>query len=67
MFIMSSVQEVLVQCLGLLRNAKVVAPATKGLNWLHTLLVLMVRFGRSILFCLHSTKHNAVLIQDGNC
>lgn len=46
MFVLSSVREVLVQCLGLLRNAKVVVPATKGLNWLHTLLVLMVHFKR---------------------
>lgn len=34
MFVVGSVQEVLVQCLGLLRNAKVVVPATKGLSWL---------------------------------
>lgn len=46
MFVMSSVQEVLVQRLGLLRNAKVVVPATKGLNWLHILWVLMMPFRR---------------------
>lgn len=39
MFVMSSVQEVLVRCLGLLRNAKVVVPATKGWNWLLARLV----------------------------
>lgn len=39
MLLVSLVQEVLVQFSGLLRNAKVVVPATKGLSWLQTPLV----------------------------
>lgn len=38
-FVTSSGQEVLVPSLGLLRNAKVVVPATKGVSRPHTRLV----------------------------
>lgn len=41
---MSSVQEVLVQCLSLLRNAKVLVPAAEGSIWLLALWALLMHF-----------------------
>lgn len=49
---MSSVQEVLVQCLSLLRNAKVLVPTAEGSIWLHALLPSLVHFtGKHCFAC----------------
>lgn len=63
-FVTRSVREVLVPSLGLLRNAKVVVPASRGVSWPHARLVSGGSWGGQCVL-LTQYQHKAALGQDG--